>query len=112
MNQRSSAMTARRKTRFVVTSGSTGIGGDDGSDEGRDREKRRAGGAKTESVPVPVLCGGELDQNGSSKTIEHTYPGDARRSQGCSESGQGIGIPRAVATSHYSWVLRLSLTLS
>ena len=112
MNQRSSAMTARRKTRFVVTSGSTGIGGDDGSDEGREREKRRAGGAKRESVPVPVLCGGQLYQMGIWKTIEHTYPGDARRSQGYSESGQGIEIPRAVATSPYSRVLRLSLVLS
>ena len=37
-----------------------------------------------------------------SKTIEHTYPGDARRLQGCSESGQGIEIPRAAVTSPYS----------
>ena len=58
MNQRSSAMTARRKTRLVVRSGSTGIGRDVGSDEGREREKRRAGGAKSERVPVPVLYGG------------------------------------------------------
>ena len=59
MNQRSSAMTARRKTRLVVRSGSTEIGCEEGSDEGREREKRRAGGAKRERVPVPVLCGGE-----------------------------------------------------
>ena len=58
MNQRSSAMTARRKTRLVVRRGSTGIGFEDGSDEGRDKEKRRAGGAKRERVPVPVLCWG------------------------------------------------------
>ena len=56
MNQRSSAMTARRKTRLVVRSGRTGIGCEDGSGEGREREKRRAGGAKSERVPVPVLC--------------------------------------------------------
>ena len=56
MNQRSSATTARRKTRLVVRSGSTGIGCDEGSGEGREREKRRAGGAKRERVPVPVLC--------------------------------------------------------
>ena len=59
MNQRSSAMTARRKTRLVVRSGSTRIGCDEGSGEGREREKRRAGGAKRERVPVPVLCAGE-----------------------------------------------------
>lgn len=59
MNQRSSAMTARRKTRLVVRSGSTGIGFDKGSGEGREREKRRAGGAKRERVPVPVLYGSE-----------------------------------------------------
>ena len=59
MNQRSSAMTARRKTRFVVRSGRTGIGCDEGSEEGRDKEKRMAGGAKRERVPVPVLCAGQ-----------------------------------------------------
>ena len=52
-------MTARRKTRLVVRSGSTGIGSDEGSWERREREKRRAGGAKRERVPVPVLCGGK-----------------------------------------------------
>ena len=52
-------MTARRKTRLVVRSGSTGIGWDDESGEGREREKRRAGGAKMERVPVPVLCEAE-----------------------------------------------------
>lgn len=55
MNQSSSAITARRKTLLVVKSGSTGIGLSDGSAAGREREKRRAGGAKSESVPVPVL---------------------------------------------------------
>jgi hypothetical protein len=45
MNQRSSAMTARRKTRFVVRSGRTWLA----------RLNRRLGGAKREMVPVPVL---------------------------------------------------------
>ena len=58
MNQSSSAMTARRKTRLVVRSGRIGMGCDEGSGGAREREKRRAGGAKRESVPVPVLCGG------------------------------------------------------
>lgn len=49
MNQRSSAMTARRKTRLVVRRGRAWFA----------REKLREGGAKRESVPVPVL-GGEL----------------------------------------------------
>ena len=52
-------MTARMKTRLVVRRGSTGIGFDEESGEGREREKRRAGGAKRERVPVPVLCIGE-----------------------------------------------------
>ena len=55
MNQRSSAMTARVKTRFVVTSGRMGMGGLAGSEEGFDREKRRGFGAKRALVPVPVL---------------------------------------------------------
>ena len=55
INQRSSAMTARTKTRLVVRRGRTGVGCDDGSGEGREREKRRAVGAKRERVPVPVL---------------------------------------------------------
>lgn len=58
-SQRSSAMTARKKTRLVVRRGSTGIGCDEGSGEGREREKRSAGGAKRECVPVPVLCEGK-----------------------------------------------------
>ena len=57
MNQRSSAMTARRKTRLVVRRGMTGVGGSGGVGDGRVREKRRGGGAKRERVPVPVLCG-------------------------------------------------------
>ena len=48
-------MTARRKTLFVVRSGRIGVGGSDGSEEAREREKRRAGGAKRDKVPVPVL---------------------------------------------------------
>ena len=55
MNHRSSAMTARRKTRLVVRRGSMGVGGNAGSGEGRDSEKRRGVGPKTDSVPVPVL---------------------------------------------------------
>lgn len=55
MNQRSSAITARMKTRLVVRRGRMGVGGDEESWEGRDREKRKGGGAKMESVPVPVL---------------------------------------------------------
>lgn len=53
MNQRSSAMTARRKTRLVVNSGRIRVGEE--VEEGWDREKRRWGGANMESVPVPVL---------------------------------------------------------
>ena len=48
-------MTARVKTRLVVRRGSIGIGGDDGLAAGREREKRRGAGAKTDNVPVPVL---------------------------------------------------------
>lgn len=32
-----------------------GVGGSVGSEEGRDKEKRNCGGAKSERVPVPVL---------------------------------------------------------
>jgi len=55
MNQRSSAMTARRKTRFVVRSGRMGMGGCDGSSADLEREKRSWFGANMEYVPVPVL---------------------------------------------------------
>lgn len=34
-----------------------GVGEEEGSVEGRDKEKRRGGGANMESVPVPVLAG-------------------------------------------------------
>ena len=63
MSQRSSAMTARRKTRLVVRRGRIGSGGSSGlpEGEGREREKRRGGGAKRESVPVPVLLGERSD---------------------------------------------------
>ena len=54
-NHSSSAMTARRKTRFVVRRGRIGIGGSELVLEGREREKRSAGGAKRDKVPVPVL---------------------------------------------------------
>lgn len=49
MNQRSSARTARRKTRFVVRSGRIGVPAEDV------RENFRGAGAKREMVPVPVL---------------------------------------------------------
>jgi hypothetical protein len=50
MNQRSSAMTARVKTRFVVRRGRMGV-------PERLRENFRGRGAKREYVPVPVLYG-------------------------------------------------------
>ena len=56
MNHRSSAMTARRKTRFVVSSGRTGIGSAVGSSAGPERANFSCAGAKIEYVPVPVLC--------------------------------------------------------
>lgn len=66
MNQRSSAMTARKKTRFVVRRGSIGVSGDEGVVEGREREKRKGVGANSERVPVPVLDQYELDGHTSS----------------------------------------------
>ncbi len=55
MNQRSSAMTARRNTRLVVRSGRIGVGLFDPWDARRESLKRSAGGAKRDIVPVPVL---------------------------------------------------------
>lgn len=55
MNQSSSARTARRKTRFVVSRGRIGV------PSGFDRENFSCGGAKMERVPVPVLHGCELE---------------------------------------------------
>jgi hypothetical protein len=49
MNQRSSAMTARRKTRFVVRRGRIGV------PSVVERANLRGRGAKIEYVPVPVL---------------------------------------------------------
>ena len=49
MNQRSSATTARRKTRFVVRRGRMGVPSTE------ERENLRGRGAKREYVPVPVL---------------------------------------------------------
>lgn len=57
MNQSSSAITARRNTRLVVRRGRIGVGDREGSEEGREREKRSGAGAKSERVPVPVLDG-------------------------------------------------------
>lgn len=51
MNQRSSARTARRKTRLVVRRGRMG------EPLGEVRENFRGVGAKMETVPVPVLGG-------------------------------------------------------
>jgi hypothetical protein len=49
MNQRSSPITARRKTRFVVRRGRIGF------PSGEVRENFMGRGAKIEYVPVPVL---------------------------------------------------------
>ena len=59
MNQRSSVVTARRKTRLVVRRGRMGIRESEEGLEGwgLEREKRSWGGAKRESVPVPVRSG-------------------------------------------------------
>jgi hypothetical protein len=60
MNQSNSAITARRKTRLVVRRGRTGIGSAFSSFEdgfGLQSENRMGGGAKIESVPVPVRSG-------------------------------------------------------
>lgn len=57
MNQRSSARTPRRKTRFVVRRGRIGIRSDGEDGEGFEREKRSWGGAKRARVPVPVRSG-------------------------------------------------------
>ena len=107
-------MTARRKTRLVVRSGSTGIGCDDGSGEGREREKRRAGGANSERVPVPVLCP-ELAYDGCSRkigTAKFTCPDGARRFREYSGSGQGIGAPHALEIDFSRWIKCFFLYLS
>lgn len=59
MNQRSSARTARRKTRFVVRRGRTGMISELGSEgsEGLERANLSCVGAKREYVPVPVRSG-------------------------------------------------------
>ena len=59
MNHRSSAITARRNTRFVVRRGRIGVGSDVEFDEARASEKRSGVGAKRERVPVPVLMRGQ-----------------------------------------------------
>ena len=60
MNHRSSAVTARRKTRFVVRSGriETKSREESGSSDVRGRESVNfiGIGANTAYVPVPVLC--------------------------------------------------------
>ncbi len=62
MNQRSSPIMPRWKIRLVVRRGRIGIGGEEGVEEGREREKRREGGAKIAWVPVSVLYVPKLDQ--------------------------------------------------
>lgn len=59
MNHSSSAMTARRKTRFVVRRGRIGIGSCSSSLllGDFDSENRSCGGANIEYVPVPVRSG-------------------------------------------------------
>ena len=57
MNQRSSPMTARVKTRFVVRRGRIGVGGEEGVREGLDRANFICGGNGTAMVPVPVRSG-------------------------------------------------------
>ena len=48
MNQRSSAITARRKTRFVVRRGRMGVGSAEGSEAGLERANLSWEGAKME----------------------------------------------------------------
>lgn len=48
MNQRSSAITARRKTRLVVRRGRIGVGDKGSVEDGREREKTMGRGAKME----------------------------------------------------------------
>ena len=45
------------KTRFVVRRGSTRVGGEEGSGDGRERANFSCAGAKIEYVPVPVRSG-------------------------------------------------------
>jgi len=57
-NQRSSVVTALRKTRFVVRRGRTGIrSAEDDEGSGFERLKRSCGGANNDRVPVPVRSG-------------------------------------------------------
>ena len=89
----------------MVRSGSTGIGCDDGSGEGREREKRRAGGANSERVPVPVLCPIlAYDAVGRFGSAKITCPDGARRSREYFGSGQGIGAPHALETDFSRWI--------
>ena len=95
MNQRSSAITARRKTRLVVRRGRMGMGGSCGFVDGRVREKRRGGGAKRERVPVPVLWG--LVSTGNNVLFgegQSTCLADARQIRGCVGLGSSTDVPR------------------
>lgn len=95
MNHRSSAMTARMKTRLVVRRGKIGVGGVEGLVEGREREKRSGGGAKRDRVPVPVLEHYKLRFMGN-RLPSDTCLDDVRRLAGFCGSNQGIGAPHAV----------------
>lgn len=79
MNQRSSARTARRKTRLVVRRGRIGVPVE------VERENLRGVGAKIEYVPVPVLCILEICLFTQYKHIGFTGLDDVRHSRGFHE---------------------------
>ena len=100
MNHRSSAMTARTKTRLVVNSGSISVGGEQGSLEGREREKRRGGGAKMDRVPVPVLEDDKPEELcPADQVLSLACRDDARRYARCPESNQDIDFLRVETAS-------------
>ncbi len=85
MNQSSSAITARKKTRFVVRRGKTGLNCVGSSAEGRERVNLKGEGLNIEYVPVPVLD--ELIQSESLKytqsSKDDTCQGGVHRSGEC-----------------------------
>lgn len=90
-------MTAWMNTRLVVRRGRIGIGEDEGSVGGREREKRSGGGAKMERVPVPVLKYHKLRV----LIVIYQWPSgtcldDVRHVGEYYVSNRGIGTPRAV----------------
>ena len=88
MNHSSSARTARRKTRFVVRRGRTGV------PSGVERENLSWGGAKRERVPVPVLCQHVSMRSLDVKDCQSTCQVGARRCGGSRGLGRGIGVLR------------------